>query len=247
MPLNAAQIHQLKRWNTPTIANALEQISTADPIACVNRVTARDFMPEMGVMCGRAATVEFATIDPRPKREHPDGFIRMREYLAQGDAPKIVVVRDRDQPQGAVAIWGEVGAWNARALGCVGTITDGHIRDFDEMRGAGFKALARELAVSHGHGWPVAWGQPLEVFGCRVAPGQLVHADKHGFIVIPAEAEDRLLEAARFMDDNECHTVIPPGVVAPGRTHAEVLATMRAAAGEFGAATARKFGRKGEW
>jgi regulator of RNase E activity RraA len=247
MPLNSSQIHQLRRWNTPTIANALEQISDVDPISCVNRRTARDFMPEMGAICGRAVTVEFATLDPKPKREQPDGFVRMRDYFASVAGPKIVVVRDRDQPQGAVAIWGEVGAYNARALGCIGTITDGHIRDFDEMRAAGFKALARELAVSHGHGWPVSWGAPLEVFGCTVRPGQLVHADKHGFIVIPEAAEERLLEAARFMDDNECHTVIAAGLDSAGRTRAEILAGMAEAGGRFGQETATKFGRRGEW
>src|SRR5207249_3914659 len=101
------------------------------------------------------------------------------------------------------SIWGEVSANSARTLGCVGTITDGAIRDFDEMRNAGFKALARRLAVSHAHTWPIRWGCEVEVFGAKVSPGQLIHADKHGFIVIPDEAQDRVLEMARFLDDNE--------------------------------------------
>jgi regulator of RNase E activity RraA len=140
-----------------------------------------------------------------------------------------------------------VGANHARALGCVGTITDGAIRDLDEMKAAGFKALARRLAVSHAHCWPVSWGEPVQVFGITVKPGQLIHADKHGFIVIPPDGQKRLLEAARFMDDNECETVIPAASVSQGQTTKDILAELKRAATEFGANASRQFGRSGEW
>jgi regulator of RNase E activity RraA len=80
-----------------------------------------------------------------------------------------------------------------KALGCVGTIVDGAIRDQDEMTNAGFKALARRLCVGHAHSWPVRWGSEVEGFGRRIKPGQLVHADKHGFLAIPDEDAPRVL------------------------------------------------------
>jgi regulator of RNase E activity RraA len=156
-------------------------------------------------------------------------------------------VQDADKPACYGSIWGEVGATTARALGCVGTITDGAIRDLDEMRSAGFKALARRLTVSHAHCWPLRWGEPVEVFGTTVRPGQLIHADKHGFILIPEDAQARLLEAAHFMDENECDTVIAAGHNTAGRTLPEILAGMDEAAVRFGANTRRKYGRAGEW
>ncbi len=248
MPLTPAQLHKLKRWNTPTIANALEQISRADPLVIVNQDETRDFMPEMGPMMGYAMTVVISGGDPRPKREQSDNFTRYREYLASRPGPKIVVVQDLDQPRCHGSIWGEVGANHARALGCVGTITDGAVRDLDEMRSAGFKALARRLAVSHAHCWPLRWGCEVEVFGTVIKPGQLIHADKHGFILIPADAQRKLLGAARFMDDNECDTVIAAGSDCAGRTTAELLDSMKRAGAAFAAKTRREFGRgSGEW
>jgi regulator of RNase E activity RraA len=116
------------------------------------------------------------------------------------------------------------------------------------MKSVGFKAIAKRLAVSHAHCWPLQWGVDVEVFGTKVRPGQLVHADKHGFIIVPADGQKRLLEAARFMDDNECDTVIPAGNDSAGRTMEEILSEMSRAGTRFGQNTRRKFGRTGgEW
>jgi regulator of RNase E activity RraA len=248
MPLTIADLQKLKRWNSPTLANALEQISAADPIAIVNLDETRDFMPETGPMIGYAMTLTISGGDPRPKKEQPDNFRLYREYLASRPGPKIVVVQDIDRPRCYGSIWGEVGASNARALGCVGTITDGAVRDLDEMKDVGFKAIARRLAVSHAHCWPLQWGVEVEVFGTKVKPGQLIHADKHGFLIIPEDAQDRVLAAARFMDDNECDTVIAGGRHPSGRTLPELLDLMNKASAAFGANARKEFkGGGGEW
>ena len=96
-----------------------------------------------------------------------------------------------------------------RALGCIGAIIDGAVRDVDEMRHAGFKTLARRLCVGHACAIPIRWGCEVEVFGRKILPGQLIHADKHGFIAIPPGEKRDLLEASRFMDQAECDTLIP--------------------------------------
>jgi regulator of RNase E activity RraA len=247
MPLSHAELLKLKRWNSPTIANAIEQLTRADPLTLANLEEARDFMPEMGPMIGTAMTVVISGGDTRPKREHPENFQRYREYLASVAGPKIVVVQDLDRPRCYGAFWGEVGANHARALGCVGTITDGAVRDLHEMKNAGLKAIARRLAVSHAHTWPLRWGVEVEVFGTRVRPGDLVHADLHGFTIIPRDAQKRLLEAARFMDDNECDALIPASRGASGRSTREILTAMQRGDAKFGAAARRKFGRATEW
>jgi 4-hydroxy-4-methyl-2-oxoglutarate aldolase len=245
--LSHSDLLKLKRWNSCTIANAIEQVSSADPLAITNRDETRDFMPEMGPMVGYAVTVQITGGDPGIKRSQPENFSRYREYLASLPGPKIVVVQDLDAPACHGAIWGEVGANVARTLNCVGTITDGAVRDLDEMKNAGFKALARRLAVSHAHTWPVRWGCEVTVFGTVVKPGQLLHADKHGFIIIPEDAFPRIHEAARFMDDNECDSVIAASRQQSGRTLPEMLHGMNDAAARFSAAAKAKFGRNGEW
>ena len=87
----------------------------------------------------------------------------------------------------------------------------------------------------------------MEVFGRRIQPGQLIHADKHGFLAVPLGEDEDLLEAASFMDANECNTVIAAARSSAGRTVEETLAAMDAAARAFGDAARGRFGRKGEW
>ena len=94
---------------------------------------------------------------------------------------------------------------------------------------------------------PVRWNCPVEVFGRRVEPGQLIHADKHGFLAVPRDDEARLLEAARFMDTNECSTVIPAARSVDGRSAEELLAALDEAGRAFGAAARKQFGAPGEW
>lgn len=247
MPLRHADLLKLKRWNTPTISNAIEPITRSDRLGLPNLEETRDFMPEMGPMIGYAMTVVISGGDPRPKAEQPENFIRYREYLASMPGPKIVVVQDADKPRCYGSIWGEVGANHARVLGCVGTITDGAVRDLDEMKNAGFKALARRLAVSHAHCWPLRWGGEVEVFGVKVRPGDLIHADKHGFIVIPPDCQDRLLESARFLDDAENDTMIAAARAAAGKPTQELLAELTQAGHAFGASVKRKYHAEGEW
>jgi len=243
-----AEMLKLKRWNTPTIYNGWEQITSRDSAReCFNREEVRDFMPQMGVMVGRAVTVVVQASDARHRKEHPENWTNYVRYVASVPAPKIVVVQDLDKPDCHGALWGEVCANTHRALGCVGTITDGPIRDVDEMANAGLKAIARRLCIGHGHIWPLRWNCDVEVFGTRISPGQLIHADKHGFLAIPAQDEAGLLDAAVFMDNNECNTVIPAARGTVGLTTEEALRRIAEASAAHGKATRERFRAKGAW
>ena len=246
-PLTHAELLQLKRWNTPTIYNGWEQITHRDIAGdAFNLEEVRDFMPQMGPMVGYAVTIAFEPSNAAHPRNNSNAWSEYRRYVAAQPGPKIVVVQDLDKPRVVAAFWGEVNSNIHRALGCVGTITDGAIRDVDEMANAGFKALARRLAVGHGHSCPVRWGGEVEVFGRKIQPGQLIHADKHGFLAIPPGDEKHLLEAARFMDANECQTMISSARESAGRSLPEVCDAFDAAAAQFGRNTREKFSRKGE-
>jgi regulator of RNase E activity RraA len=93
----------------------------------------------------------------------------------------------------------------------------------------------------------VRWNCEVEVFGTPVKPGQLVHADKHGFLAVPAEDEARLLEAALFMDGNECDTEISVARSAAGKTAEQLLSELDEGGQRFRRAAMEKFGRTGEW
>jgi regulator of RNase E activity RraA len=246
--LSHSELLQLKRWNTPTIYNGWEQITRHDRTRhAFNLEETRDFMPQMGPMVGYAVTMLIEPSNPQHRQTNPKAWSEYRRYLASLPGPKIVVVQDLDKPRVIGSLWGEVSSNTHRALGCVGTITDGAIRDLDEMTNAGFKAIARRLCVGHAYVCPVRWGMPVEVFGQQIEPGQLIHADKHGFMAVPAEDTPRLLEAARFMDTNECNTVIAAARSAAGLPSEHVLRQMDEAAGAFAKAAREHFGRTGEW
>jgi 4-hydroxy-4-methyl-2-oxoglutarate aldolase len=247
MPPSLGDLLRLARWNTPTIYNGWEQITSHDVAASGwNPEETRDFMPQMGPMVGRAITlvIEPSNASHKARASAWDDY---RRHVALGDGPRIVVVEDLDRPRVAGSFWGEVNANVHRALGCVGTITDGGIRDLDEMTAAGFKALARRLCVGHAHVAPVRWGEPVTVFGRTIAPGQLVHADKHGFLAIPAEDEAGLFEAAAFMDENECDTVIAAARDSAGASRADIVARLSEASRRFAANARERFDRHGEW
>jgi len=239
---------QLKRWNTPTLYNGWEQITKRDPAADgFNLEETRDFMPQMGPMVGYAVTVVIEPSNASHRTANPNAGSEYRRYMASIPGPKIVIVEDLDKPGVIGSFWGEVNSNIHRALGCVGTITDGAIRDVDEMTNAGFKALARRLCVGHAHVHPVRWNCEVQVFGRTVRPGDLIHADKHGFLVVPPEDQSKLLDASRFMDANECETVIPVARSAAGQTTESVLTQLEESIRQFSTNVKTKFHREGEW
>jgi regulator of RNase E activity RraA len=203
--LDNTALLQLKRWNTPTIYNGWEQITSSDPCRDgFNLEPCNDFMPQMGPMIGYAVTIQIQPGNREHIKKIPNAWNQYRKYVASVPGPKIVVIQDLDKPACYGSFWGEVSSNIHKDLGCVGTITDGAIRDVDEMNNAGFKAIARRMCVGHAANYPVKWDCEVEVFGRKIKPGQLIHADKHGFLVIPEEDQVKLLEAAAFMDKNEC-------------------------------------------
>jgi regulator of RNase E activity RraA len=245
--LSKAELISLKRWNTPTIYNGWEQITSHDSSKDgFNLEESRDFMPQMGPMVGYAVTV---VIEPS-NRKHKgklDAWSDFRRYVAGESGPKILVVQDLDKPAVIGSFWGEVTSNTFRALGCVGTITDGGIRDLDEMTAAGFKAIARRLCVGHAHVAPIRWDCKVDVFGTTIMPGQLVHADQHGFLAIPPGEEIGLLDASLFMDDNEVRNVIKAARDTAGKSMVEILDAMDCAVEAFTKTTFERFGKKGEW
>ena len=204
-------------------------------------------MPQMGPMVGYAVTAVFEPSNPSHSKNNPDAWGEYREYLASVPGPKIVVTQDLDHPECAGTYWGEVNANVCRVLGCVGCIQDGAIRDVDEMTNAGFKALARRLSVGHAYSCPVRWNCEVDAFGIKVKPGQLIHADKHGFHAIPPGEEKGLLDASVFMDQNECNTVIRAARGASGLTESELITSLNQAGKDFGEAAKEKFGNAGEF
>jgi len=233
--LSQADLLKLKRWNTPTIYNGWEAATTKDrlEVRC-NREETRDFMPQMGPMIGYAVTLTFQPSNKEHFQDAAKKWAEYREYVASVPGPKIVILQDLDSPSSIIgSFWGEVCSNMHKALGCVGTITDGAIRDVDEMTNAGFKAIARRLCVGHAYSVPVAWNLPVKVYGSTINPGDLIHADKHGFLIIPEEEQKHIVETSSYMDANECYTTIGAARQSAGKTYPEILDALNEANKNF--------------
>ena len=207
--LSHSDLMELRRWNTPSVYNGWEAITKRDRLeAGISRESVIDFAPQMGPMVGYAVTVEYCAGSKKTSEENPDAYMNLYRYLASIPGPKILMSKNLDAPNYQGSIYGEVTGNACRALDGIGAIDDGWLRDVDEAAYAGFKLMGRFLGVGHAYCCPLRFGNEIEIFGAKVRPGMLVHADKYGFIAIPEDETEHLLESVKFMDGNECRTMI---------------------------------------
>jgi regulator of RNase E activity RraA len=152
-------------------------------------------------MLGYAATARIMADEP-PVEGHQVSRLDWWDYLQEIPKPRVVVIQDLDRAVKG-AYWGEQNANIHKALGCVGVITDGGVRDLDEMHDLGFHAFAAEILVSHAYVHLTDFGIPVRVGGLTVGPGELLHGDKHGVTVIPPAIAAEVAAAAARVERQE--------------------------------------------
>jgi 4-hydroxy-4-methyl-2-oxoglutarate aldolase len=118
-------------------------------------------------------------------------------------SPRVIVIQDLDDPPGVGAFWGDVQSNIHRALGCNGTVTNGSVRDLDEVRALGFHFFAGSVSVSHAYVHLVEIGVPVQVGGLTVRPGDIIHGDQHGVLSVPREIAGRIAEGVEKVDQVE--------------------------------------------
>jgi regulator of RNase E activity RraA len=190
--LDPALLEALRRFDSPTLSNAIETFSIRPRDEGYMSMDVRCLFPELGPLVGYAAT---ATIRARGRSAHGDQTA-LYQHVREVPRPCVVVVQDLDEPPGCGSLWGEVNATIFGALGCAGCVTDGCVRDLKEARAMGFQFFARGPGVSHGYVRVETAGVPVTVGGLRVTPGDLIHADQHGVLLIPRKIAAELPAAA---------------------------------------------------
>jgi regulator of RNase E activity RraA len=136
-------------------------------------------------MIGYAATATIRASKPRGEGEGYVDRFEYYEFIQSIPAPRIMVIHDQDAPNPVGSFWGEVHGNLHRALGCIGVVTDGGVRDLAPVRALHFHYFAAEVLVSHVHVHLVDFGKPVTVGGHTVKPGDLLFGDEHGVIDIP--------------------------------------------------------------
>jgi 4-hydroxy-4-methyl-2-oxoglutarate aldolase len=195
-------IDALKKITSPSVANAIETFKVRPRHQGQMSSEIRALFPEMGPLVGYAVTAVIRA-EPEPLEGHRASTYGWWDYVLSIPAPRVVVVHDLDEPRGQGAQWGEVQANIHKALGCAGVVTDGSVRDLDEVRALGFQFAAAHVSVSHAYVHMVDFGLPVKLGGLWVKPGDLVHADQHGVVTIPPDIAERIPEAVAKVEADE--------------------------------------------
>ena len=194
----------LRKVDTPTVCNAIEVVQGQRGFNQFTRGTIEASAPEAGAIVGYARTAKIAAIAPP---EEPADIIKARrmayyKHMAEGPRPAIAVVEDIDYPQAIGAYWGEVNTTIHKGLGMSGALTNGVMRDLGDMA-PDFPVLAGSIGPSHGFVHVKEIGTAASVFSLTIRDGDLVHADRHGAVVIPDDVVDRLAAAIHKMQETE--------------------------------------------
>ncbi len=177
----------LEHVDTPTVCNAIEVVQGRRGFDAFTRGTMLCSEPGRAVV-GHAVTAQIAAHDPPTEAPDVIRARRMAYYKAMHDAlkPSLAVIEDADYPDCIGAYWGEINTTIHKGFGMSGALTNGVMRDLGDLP-PGFPVIAGSVGPSHGFVHVRALGTPVTVFGLRVTQGDLVHADRHGALVIPPE------------------------------------------------------------
>ena len=203
--LTPEDLAALAAFDTPTICNALEIVAPGRRAHGFNRRPLVAPFPELKPVVGFARTALIRSREPHPRDRESATKLRLGyyEHIAAEPLPSISVIQDIDAPDtGFGAFWGEVQTHVHAGLGCVGVITDGSVRDLDAMS-PGFFVLAGSVMPSHAHVHLVDFGGTVSVGGMVVSPNDVIHADRHGAVVIPHAVARKVVDAARQIADKE--------------------------------------------
>lgn len=215
--ITAEDLKVLTQWDTPTICNALEVIIPERRNYGFTTEQLVPLDPALPAICGFARTALIRAAEPSSDTVEEAAAKRLPyyEYVAAEPAPTVVVIQDIDPRPGVGAFWGEVHTHVHKGLGALGAVTNGSIRDIpDSVRG--FNLLGGKIGPSHAFVHVVDFDCQATVFGLTVSTNDIVHADLHGAVMIPAEAvkkipamvdlqqrkEAKILDAAKSPDFN---------------------------------------------
>lgn len=190
--------------DTPTVCNAIEVAMGRRGFDRFTRGTMLCSDPSAGAMVGYARTAKIAAAAPPAE---PSDTIRARRmayyrYMSEGPRPALPVVEDIDGDAAVGAFWGEINTTVHRGFGLSGALTNGVMRDLGDLP-EGFPVVAGSVGPSHAFVHVREIDVPVTVFGLEVRPGELVHADRHGALVIPEAVVPALAAAIRKLLETE--------------------------------------------
>ena len=199
--LTAEQLEELRGFDTPTVSNAIERFAVRPYTEGFTSPLIKCILPCDKPLVGYACTAKISAMRP-PTPEQQGLLVSYYAKVKETPFPTLAVIEDID-PAPIGSFWGEVQSSIHKALGCIGVITSGGVRDLDEADKLGFKYFAGCILVSHAYVHVEDCDCPVNIGGLTVRPGDLLHADKHGVVLIPGEIASELADACRKVQWSE--------------------------------------------
>ncbi len=197
----------LRRTDTCTISNAIETFNVRMRNEGYVHGDTHCLTPKLPPAAGYAVTGRMRASAPPITGlcyyQRPDWW----EYVASFPGPKILVVEDVGAIPGIGALVGELHAQIARALGCVGYVTNGTVRDLGAVEAMGFQCFAKGLCVSHSYAHVTEFGDTVNIGGLRISPGDLLHADCNGVLSIPLPIAEQLPAVVSEIEAHEAELI----------------------------------------
>ena len=200
----------LRSVDTPTVCNAIEVVDGKRGFNRFTRGTMKHSKPGDPATVGFARTAKISGLAPPSEPVHVIRARRMDYFRSMdgGSSPKAAVIEDIDYPNCIAGWWGEVHVAVHKGLGLAGALTNGVMRDLDVID-EGFPILAGSIGPSHGFVHVVEIGTPVNIMGLVVAQDELLHADRHGALVIPKEVIPHLKKAIETVFSSEAIILEP--------------------------------------
>jgi regulator of RNase E activity RraA len=196
----------LRSIDTPTVCNLIEIVAPERRGAGYTAVHLHCPFPDLPPMVGFAKTVTIRARDAVSGASYMQKRMDYLDYVAAEPRPSVVVIEDLDQPAGYGAFWGEVQTNVHQALGCLGTVTNGSVRDIP-MVAPGFQMLAGSIAPSHAYVHVVEFGTAVTIHGMAAHSGDLIHADRHGAVIVPVDMIGAMETAAEKLNATEARII----------------------------------------
>lgn len=199
-PFTIEDLKRLAQWDTATICNGLEIVAPARRAIGFTTQAVLALYPAMAPIVGLARVGTISSREPARSKiaQRADWY----DYVGTSDLPTIVVVQDTDSQPGYGAFWGEVHTAVHRRLGALGCVTNGSFRDVG-MCDPDFQVLGRQIGPSHAHVHLLDFGKPVDVLGMQACHDDVIHADLHGAVVIPADCVKALPDAIDLVSRRE--------------------------------------------
>lgn len=201
--LSPHDFERLQALDTCTASNAIETLNVRLRNEGFVSGSVHCQFPYFRPMLGYAVTGRIRTSSAPMRGRCYYDRIDWWNYVASIPTPRVMVLQDCDPKPGIGALVGEIHAVIGMALDCVGYVTNGAVRDLPAVEAQGFHLFAGSVAVSHAYAHIVEMGEPVELGGLKILPGDLIHGDRHGVHTIPLSIASEVPAAAEKLLSKE--------------------------------------------